>query len=73
MATDAPNFHLQFLDGESAMLLVDRLLSATDADAAAREAAFGNWPAGARVCRITNPDGREVASVGRALPPRVRP
>jgi hypothetical protein len=73
MTNCAPNFRLQFLDGDSTMMLVERPLSAADADDAAREAAFGDWPAGARLCRVTNLDGREVASVGRALPPRVRP
>jgi hypothetical protein len=72
MTICAPNFRLQFLDGDSAIMLVDRPLSAADADDAAREAAFGDWPAGARLCRVTSLDGREVASVGRVLPPRVR-
>ena len=51
MTNCAPNFRLQFLDRDSAMMLVDRPLSAADADDAAREAAFGDWPADARVCR----------------------
>jgi hypothetical protein len=70
MTNCAPNFRMQFLDRDSAMMLVDRPLSAADADDAAREAAFGDWPADARVCRITSLDGREVASVGRVPGPR---
>ena len=73
MTSCAPNFRLQFLDVDSAIMLVERPLSAADADDAAREAAFGDWPAGTRLCRVTSLDGREVASVGRVLPPRVRP
>jgi len=46
-------------------VLEDRLLAAIDADDAACEAAFWGWPAGARVCRIADLDGQEVASVAR--------
>ena len=69
MTICAPNFRLQFLDSDSAIVLVDRPLSAADADDAAREAAFGDWPAGGRLCRVASLDRREVASVGRVLPP----
>jgi hypothetical protein len=57
---------LQFLAADQGdPVLEDRLLAAIDADDAAREAAFWGWPAGARVCRIADLDGQEVASVAR--------
>lgn len=65
MATDAPNFRLQFLDVDSAKILEDRRLRAADVDDAVREAAFGDWPAGTQICRIAGIDGLEIASVGR--------
>jgi hypothetical protein len=60
MANYAPNFRLQFLDSDTTML-VERPVSAADADDAAREVAFGDWPIGAQLCRVSGPDGREVA------------
>jgi hypothetical protein len=68
MANHAPNFRLQFLDGENATMLEERPLRAVDVDDAAREAAFGDWPIGAQFCRIAGLDGQEIASVGRVLP-----
>ena len=65
MAARDPNFRLQFLADQGDPVLEDRLLAAIDADDAAREAAFWGWPAGARVCRIADLDGQEVASVAR--------
>jgi hypothetical protein len=65
MAARDPNFRLQFLADQGDPVLEDRLLAAIDADDAAREAAFGGWPAGARICRIADLDGQEVASVAR--------
>ena len=66
MAARDPNFRLQFLAADQGdPVLEDRLLAAIDADDAAREAAFWGWPAGARVCRIADHDGQEVASVAR--------
>ena len=66
MAARDPNFRLQFLTADQGdPVLEDRLLAAIDADDAARQAAFWGWPAGARVCRIADLDGQEVASVGR--------
>jgi hypothetical protein len=66
MAARDPNFRLQFLAADQGdPVLEDRLLAASDADDAAREAAFWGWPTGARVCRIADLDGQEVASVAR--------
>jgi hypothetical protein len=45
MANHALNFRLQFLDSENATMLEERPLRAVDVDDAAREAAFGDWPA----------------------------
>jgi hypothetical protein len=67
--TAPPNFRLQFLSVETAeqrpTVLEERPLRAASADDAAREAAFRGWPDGARVCRIADLDGKEVASVAR--------
>lgn len=64
MAEHDPNFRLQFLAADQGdPVLEDRLLAAIDADDAAREAAFWGWPSGARVCRIADLDGQEVASI----------
>jgi hypothetical protein len=66
MAARDPNIRLQFLAADQGdPVLEDRLLAAIDADAAAREAAFWGWSAEARVCRIADLDGQEVASVAR--------
>ena len=66
MTARDPNFRLQFLAADQGdLVLEDRLLAAVDAEDAAREAAFRGWPAGARVCRVTDLDGQEVASVAR--------
>jgi hypothetical protein len=69
MAPHAPNFRLQFLaferPEEYQTVLEERRLHAASADDAAREAAFGNWPVKAQVCRIADLDGQEVASVAR--------
>jgi hypothetical protein len=50
---------------KAAAMLAERPLGAADADDAAWDAAFGYWPSGARLCRVTNLDGQEVASIGR--------
>jgi hypothetical protein len=69
MAFAAQTFRLQFLADEPGpdrvLLLEERHLQAAGVDDAARAAAFGGWPLGARVCRIADPDGREVGSVAR--------
>ena len=69
MTAGAPNFRLQFLAVETTeqrtTVLEERPLRAASADDAAREAVFGRWPAGARVCQIADLDGKEVASVAR--------
>lgn len=65
MASDAPNFRLQFLDGKTAKMHEDRHVRAADVDDAVREAAFGDWPVGTQLCRIAGIDGLEIASVGR--------
>jgi hypothetical protein len=69
MATQAPNYRLQFLsltvDDQRGTVLEERPLRAASADDAAREAAFGGWPGGANVCRIADLAGKEVASVAR--------
>ena len=68
MASRNLNFRLQFLAGDdNAPVIEDRLVAAIDEDDAAREAAFRGWPAGAGVCRISDLDGNEVASVSRFL------
>ena len=66
MASSDPNFRLQFLAADHGEpVLEDRPIAASDADDAVREAAFSGWPASARVCRIADLDGNEVASVSR--------
>jgi hypothetical protein len=66
MASSDPNFRLQFLMSERGEpVLEDRPIVASDADDAVRDAAFSGWPASARVCRIADLDGNEVASVSR--------
>jgi len=66
MASSDPNFRLQFLAADHGEpVLEDRPIAASDADDAAREAAFSGWPDSARVCRIADLDGHEVASVAR--------
>jgi len=66
MASSDPNFRLQFLAADHGEpVLEDRPVAASDADDAMREAAFSGWPASARVCRIADLDGNEVASVSR--------
>ena len=61
MTSDAPNFRLQFLDGDSTMMLQERALSAADADDAAREAAFGDC------LRVRGSVGSPVLMGGRSL------
>ena len=68
MANNAENFRLQFLDVENTTMLEERSLRAVDVDYAVREAAFGDWPIGAQLCRIAAVNGQEIASVGRVLP-----
>jgi hypothetical protein len=66
MASSDPNFRLQFLAADHGEpVLEDRPVAASDADDAVREAAFSGWPASARVSRIADLDGNEVASVSR--------
>ena len=68
MAARALNFRLQFLAEtmeQHPTVLEERALRAADADDATREAAFAGWPTGARVCRIADFNGKEVASVAR--------
>jgi hypothetical protein len=66
MALSDPNFCLQFLAAEHGEpVLEERPIAASDADDAAREAAFSGWPATARICRIADLDGNQVASVSR--------
>jgi hypothetical protein len=48
-------------------LLKERRLRAADADDAAREAAFGDWPIGAQLYRVVGLNGREAASVARIV------
>jgi hypothetical protein len=70
MTHHAREFVLEFA-AETAELGVEvleaRVIRAMSPDDAAREAAFSGWPQGARVCRIADPDGRELASVARIL------
>jgi hypothetical protein len=66
MASSDPNFRLQFLAADhDEPVLEDRSIAASDVDDAAREAAFSGWPDSARVCRIADLEGNEVASVSR--------
>jgi hypothetical protein len=70
MTHPACNFVLEFVaesTDRGVDVLEERVIRAASADDAAREAAFSGWPLGARVCRIADPDGRELASVARFL------
>jgi hypothetical protein len=67
MTNGAPNFRLPFLDGDGAMMLANRPLSAADADDAAREAAFGDWPADARERKSRKELANSMDGTDRAL------